>query len=60
MEKTQIHTDNTVTYYDVYAQCVRRRVDARAVSAESLSSLPMRDRDRIIAAQACAEQQDED
>lgn len=50
MKKTIIHRDNTVSYWDVYLQQYRERVDSRLMSDDTILSLPYKDRERVRAA----------
>lgn len=48
MRKTIVHRDNTVSYWDVYSQTYRERVDPRGITWHDHSALPRSDRSRIL------------
>lgn len=45
--RTTFHRDDTVTYWDVYAQQWSRQ-HAATITDDSLSTLPLAERDRIV------------
>ena len=47
MYGTTYHRDGTITYWSVYAQMWRRRVEPESIPGEELAALGQRDRDRI-------------